>query len=107
MPLTVYKAPAPRAKPEPVCHALAAAIRQRLDTSKMSLDRLAELTGLSRPMIRSIQSNRHGPTIDALARISRAFGVPCSKRMVEAEIELRLQLPRRKSVDRKSSAARG
>lgn len=75
---------------EPLCNALAVVIRQRLGANKMSVNRLTELTGLSRQAFDSIEASRCPPTIDTLARISRAFGMPCSKLMVEAEIELRL-----------------
>jgi len=37
------------------------------------------------PMISFIETNRRIPTVDTVARISRAFGVPCSKLVAEAE----------------------
>ena len=39
-------------------------------------------------MIRFIEAHERIPTIDTIARISRAFGVPCSKLLAEAEREL-------------------
>jgi len=80
--------PLPRTALEPVCEALANVIRQRREANGLSLNRLAELTNLSRPMIRFVETNGRIPTIDTIARISRAFGVPCSKLLVEAENKL-------------------
>ncbi|HEY1717744.1 MAG TPA: helix-turn-helix transcriptional regulator [Verrucomicrobiae bacterium] len=77
--------PLPRTALEPVCEALANVIRQRREANGFSLNRLAELTNLSRPMIRFIEAHERIPTIDTIARISRAFGVPCSKLLAEAE----------------------
>jgi transcriptional regulator with XRE-family HTH domain len=80
--------PIPRTALEPVCEALANAIRERREANGLSLNRLAELTNLSRPMIRFIEAHERIPTIDTIARISRAFGVPCSKLLAEAENNL-------------------
>jgi transcriptional regulator with XRE-family HTH domain len=80
--------PLPRTALEPVCGALAEVIRQRREANGFSLNRLAELTNLSRPMIRFIEAHERIPTIDTIARISRAFGVPCSKLLAEAENKL-------------------
>ena len=77
--------PLPRSSLEPVCFALADVIRQRRETSGLSLNRLAELTCLSRQMISFVETNERVPTIDTVARIGRAFGVPCSRLVVEAE----------------------
>jgi transcriptional regulator with XRE-family HTH domain len=73
-----------------VCEALANVIRQRREANGFSLNRLAELTNLSRPMIRFIENNERIPTVDTVARISRAFDVPCSKLLAEAESRLKL-----------------
>jgi transcriptional regulator with XRE-family HTH domain len=67
---------------------LAAVIRRRRTASGLSLNRLAELTRLSRPMISYIETSTRIPTIDTIARISRALGVPCSKLLAEAENKL-------------------
>ena len=72
--------------------ALATVIRQRRAASGLSLNRLAELTRLSRQMISFIETNRRIPTVDTLARISRAFGIPFSKMVAEAENNYRRQL---------------
>jgi len=40
---------------------------------------------LSRQMISFIETNRRVPTIDSVARISRALAVPFSKLVAEAE----------------------
>jgi len=80
----------PRTALEPICGALANVIRQRREANGFSLNRLAELTNLSRPMIRFIETSERIPTIDIIARISRAFGVPCSKLLAEAEGRLKL-----------------
>ena len=73
---------------EPVCEALANVIRQRRKASGFSLNRLAELTNLSRPMISFIETNGRIPTIDSVARISRAFGISLSQLVAEAENKL-------------------
>ena len=78
----------PRTALEPVCEALADAIRERRESSGLSLNRLAELTRLSRQMISFIETNRRIPTVDTVARISRAFGIPFSKLVAEAEKKL-------------------
>jgi transcriptional regulator with XRE-family HTH domain len=80
--------PLPRTALEPLCEALADVIQQRREANGFSLNRLAELTNLSRPMIRFVETNGRIPTIDTVARISRAFGVPCSKLLAEAENKL-------------------
>ena len=86
--LKQFAKPLPFTALEPVCEALANVIRQRREASGLSLNRLAELTNLSRPMIRFVEPNGHIPTIDTIARISRAFGVLCSKLLAEAERKL-------------------
>ena len=88
MRLPASNKPLPRTALEPVCEALAEVIRQRRAARGLSLNRLAELTRLSRPMIRFIEARERIPTIDTIARISRAFGVPCSKLLAEAENKL-------------------
>ena len=70
---------------EPVCKALATVIRQRHEVRGLSLNRLEELTRLSRQMISFIETNQRIQTIDTVARISRAFGIPFSKLVAEAE----------------------
>jgi transcriptional regulator with XRE-family HTH domain len=82
--------PLPRTALEPVCETLAEVIRQRRAASGLSLNRLAQLTNLSHPMIRFIENSERIPTIDTIARISRAFGVSCSKLLAEAENKLKL-----------------
>jgi len=77
--------PIPRMSLEPVCGALAAVIRRRRERAGLSLNQLAARTRLSRPMIRFIETNERIPTIDTVARISRAFGIPFSKLVAEAE----------------------
>ena len=39
-------------------------------------------------MLRFIETNRRVPTIDTVARISRAFGLPTHKLVAEAERQL-------------------
>jgi transcriptional regulator with XRE-family HTH domain len=85
VPLPAPNKALPRTALEPVCGALAAVIRQRRAANGLSLNRLAELTRLSRQMISFIETNRRIPTIDTVARISRAFGIPFSKLVAEAE----------------------
>jgi transcriptional regulator with XRE-family HTH domain len=81
----------PRTALEPVCENLANVIRQQRKLRGLSLNGLAEMTSLSRQMISFIETNRRIPTIDSVARISRALGVPFSKLMWEAEFELQLR----------------
>jgi transcriptional regulator with XRE-family HTH domain len=83
--LTAPNKALPRTALEPVCTALADVIRQRREAKKLSLNQLAGLTNLSRQMISFIETNRRIPTVDSLARIGRAFGVPCSRLFAEAE----------------------
>jgi transcriptional regulator with XRE-family HTH domain len=78
----------PRTALEPVCEALENVIRERRESSGLSLNKMAELTNLSRPMIRFTETSERIPTVDTIARISRAFGVPCSKSLAEAENKL-------------------
>ena len=80
--------PLPRTALEPVCEALANTIRERRTDSGLSLNRLAEFTNLSRPMIRFIENNERIPTVDTVARISRAFGISLSQLVAEAEKKL-------------------
>jgi transcriptional regulator with XRE-family HTH domain len=80
--------PLPRTALEPVCEALANVIHQRREASGLSLNRLAELTNLSRPMIRFIEAHERIPTIDTVARVSRAFGISLSQLVTEAENKL-------------------
>ena len=77
--------PLPRTALEPVCGALAAVIRQRRQARGLSLNRLAAMTRLSRQMLSFIETNERIPTIDTVARISRALGLPCSKLVAAAE----------------------
>jgi transcriptional regulator with XRE-family HTH domain len=80
--------PLPRTSLEPVCEALAGVIRRRGIKGGLSLNRLAALTLLSRQMLSFIETNRRVPTIDTVTRISRAFGLPCSRLVAEAERQL-------------------
>jgi hypothetical protein len=57
MPLTAPNKSLPRTALEPVCAALAEVIRQRRAASGLSLNRLAELTRLSRQMISFIETS--------------------------------------------------
>jgi transcriptional regulator with XRE-family HTH domain len=85
VPLPALNKPLPRTALEPVCEALAEVIRQRRETNGLSLNQLAELTNLSRPMISFIETSGRIPTIDSIARISRASEVPCSKLFAKAD----------------------
>jgi ribosome-binding protein aMBF1 (putative translation factor) len=68
--------PVPRTALEPVCEALANAIRQRREANGFSLNRLAELTNLSRPMIRFIEATNAFPPLTP----SRASAAPSACR---------------------------
>jgi transcriptional regulator with XRE-family HTH domain len=80
--------PLPRTSLEPVCKALAGTIRRRRLKRGLSLNRLAAMTRLARQMLSFIETNRRVPTIGTVARISRAFGLPCSRLVAEAERNL-------------------
>jgi transcriptional regulator with XRE-family HTH domain len=80
--------PLPRTALESVCAALAEVIRQRRAASGLSLNRQAELTRLSRQMVSFIETSRRIPTVDTVARISRAFGISFSKLVAKAENKL-------------------
>jgi transcriptional regulator with XRE-family HTH domain len=89
MPAPASRAALPRTSLEPVCGALAGVIRRQRTARGWSLNELAARTRLSHPMIRYIETRERIPTIDTVARISRALGVPCSQLLAEAERELR------------------
>jgi ribosome-binding protein aMBF1 (putative translation factor) len=80
--------PLPRTALEPVCEALANAIRERRELLGWSPNWLSAQTNLSRPMIRFIENNERIPTVDTVARISRALGISFSKLVEEAEGKL-------------------
>jgi transcriptional regulator with XRE-family HTH domain len=90
MPIPANIKPLPRTALEPVCETLAEVIRERREACGLSLNRLAELTRLSRTMLSFIETHARIPTIDTIARISRALGVPVSKLLAEAEERLQL-----------------
>jgi transcriptional regulator with XRE-family HTH domain len=77
--------PVPRTELEPVCIALARVIRRRREARGLSLGGLAALTQLTRQMLSFVETGRRVPSIDTVARISRALGVPCSRLLAEAE----------------------
>lgn len=83
--MTANAKPLPRISLEPVCGALAAVIRRRRERAGLSRNQIAARTNLSHPMIRFIETGERVPTIDTVARISRAFGVPLSQLVAEAE----------------------
>jgi transcriptional regulator with XRE-family HTH domain len=82
--------PVSRSELEPLCAALASVIRDRRERAGWSLNGLATRASLSHPMIRFVENSERIPTIDTLARISRALDVPCSRLMAEAERRLKL-----------------
>ena len=85
--------PLPRTALEPVCPALATTIRKRRQRAGLSLGQLAARAQLSRQMLSFIESQRRIPTLDTVARISRAFGLPLSRLLTLAERELHATLP--------------
>jgi ribosome-binding protein aMBF1 (putative translation factor) len=90
VPFSTNNKPLPRTALEPVCEALANVIRQRRERTGLSLNQFASRTNLSRPMIRFIETSERIPTIDTVARISRALGIPLSQLVIEAEGRLKL-----------------
>ena len=77
--------PLPRNIREPASLALGGVIRERRVQHGWSLTQLAARSRLSRQMLSFIETHRRIPTIDTAARISRAFGIPFSKLVAEAE----------------------
>ena len=77
--------PLPRTSLEPVCLAVARAIRYRRLAMGWSPNELADRTALSRQMISFIENHQRVPTIDVIARICRAFGVSVARLVAEAE----------------------
>jgi transcriptional regulator with XRE-family HTH domain len=84
----MMRLPLPRTSPEPLCGALAAVLRRRRERAGWSLNDLAVRTNLSHSMINFVETQQRVPTMDTIARISRAFGMPCSKLLAEAENKL-------------------
>lgn len=87
MPASACK-PIPRTSLEPVCLALAAVIRERRRRAGWSLNQLAARTGLSRQMLSFVETERRVPTVDTVARISRALELPLSQLVAAAERRL-------------------
>ncbi len=85
MSLPVPNSPVPRTALDPVCPALAAVIRQQRLERGLSLTQLAERTRLSRRMLTYIETCERVPTVDTVARISRAFGVQPSELLAVAQ----------------------
>ena len=81
--------PLPRTALAPICPLLAAVIREQRTRRGWSKNELARYSGLSQPMIRYIETGTRIPTVDSLARLSRALGVDVSRLMVQAERRLR------------------
>jgi len=81
----------PRGMVSPVCRIIAGLIRQHREARGWTPDRLAELTALSRQMINFVENCKRIPSLDTLARIGRALGVPLSRLLAEAECVRRAQ----------------
>jgi len=82
--------PIPRVLKEPICFTFADVVRVHREARKWEPDDLGIFTNLSGQMIKYIESRDRVPTIDVGARISRAFGVPFSQLIIEAERRLQL-----------------
>jgi transcriptional regulator with XRE-family HTH domain len=57
------------------CTALGRELHRRRVAASLSLNRLAEMSGLSQPMIGFIEKGTSVPTVASLYRIARALGV--------------------------------
>jgi transcriptional regulator with XRE-family HTH domain len=75
----------PRTSLEPVCDALAYVIQEHRTSRKLSTYAMAQRTRLSRQMIAMVEKRRRVPTVDTVARISRALGMPLTRLVSHAE----------------------
>ena len=82
--------PIPRIEKEPICFTFADVVRVHREARGWTPDELGVFTKLSGQMIKYVEARDQVPTIDTGARISRAFGVPFSQLIAEAERRLQL-----------------
>jgi len=82
--------PIPRVLKEPICFTFADVVRVHREARGWEPNELGIFTKLSGQMIKYIEAHGRVPTIDVGARISRAFEVPFSLLIIEAERRLQL-----------------
>lgn len=70
---------------ESVCSHVVSILRQEREQQKVSMTRLAEMSGLSQGMISLIEHEQRNPSLDTLMRICVALGVELSTVLVRAE----------------------
>lgn len=80
--------PIPKSEWEPICFAFGDVVRFQREGCRWSPNQLGIFTNLSEQMIRFVEARDRVPTIDTGARISRAFGIPLSRLIAEAERRL-------------------
>ena len=75
----------PSDKSRRLCSAIAHVLLAHREAHGFSLTKLAELSGLTRQMIRFVEQGKRVPTVDTLAKLAVALGVTPSALLAEAE----------------------
>lgn len=75
----------PSDKSRPLCSAVAQVLLAHREAHGFTLTKLAELSGLTRQMIRFVEQGKRVPTVDTLAKLAVALGVTPSAILAEAE----------------------
>jgi transcriptional regulator with XRE-family HTH domain len=70
------------------CAVLGRELRRRRIAAGLSLNRLAEMSGLSQPMIGFIEKGTSVPTVASLYRIARALGVAVGEIVAAVEMAM-------------------
>jgi transcriptional regulator with XRE-family HTH domain len=70
---------------ESVCSHVARILREKREQQKISMTRLAEMSGLSQGMISLVEHEQRNPTLETLLRITTALGIELSRVIAEAE----------------------
>lgn len=81
--------PIPRTSLEPVCETLAGVLHKHRRERELSLSELAKQSLVSRQAISYVENQQRVPTVNTVARLCRAFGVPVSRVVAAAERRLR------------------
>lgn len=74
---------------EPVCAEVAHVLRKHRLSRHLTLTDMEEKTLLSRQGITSVETLKHVPTLNTMARICRAHGISASRVMAAAERRMR------------------
>jgi transcriptional regulator with XRE-family HTH domain len=69
----------------PLSEALAALLRDRRKQAALSLDKLAERTGVSRQMLGYVEARERKPTVDLLDRICHGLEIPLTRLIARAK----------------------